>query len=121
VLPTDLVDSDAAPRELNGDAMVYTVKFSASPPSHSAYVEDDGTVVVEWYDLAKDRPYESASMLLSDAHGQREMIRALGLPSTADSNTLVDSLGERFNSYFAIREFADTKKVPHELKVDFDP
>jgi hypothetical protein len=50
--------------------MVYTVKLSASPPSHSAYVRHDGTVVVEWYDLAKDRPYESASMLLFDAQGQ---------------------------------------------------
>jgi hypothetical protein len=101
--------------------MVYTVKLSASPPSHSAYVEDDGTVVVEWYDLANDRPYESASTLLFDAQGQRGLIRALGLPSTTDSNALVDSLGVRFDSYFAIRQFADDEKVPYELKVDFDP
>jgi hypothetical protein len=101
--------------------MVYTVKLSASPPSHSAYVKDDGTVVVEWYDLAKDRPYESASMLLFDAHGQREMIRALGLPTTTDSHALVDRLGERFDSYFAIRQFADAEKVPYKHEVDFDP
>ena len=78
-------------------------------------------MVVEWYDLAKDRPYESASTLRFDAHGQRELIRALGLPSTTNPNALVDGLGERFDSYFSIREFADVEKVPYKHEVDFDP
>lgn len=60
-------------------------------------------------------------MLLFDAQGQRELVRALGLPPTTDATGLVNGLGQRFGSYFEIRQFADTEHVLYEQRVDLDP
>ena len=100
--------------------MEYRIKLRATPPSHSAYVQDDGIVVVEWYELSNDRPYDSASMLLFSLDSQRELAVVLGLPPTTSGIALVDKLGERFGSYFEIRQFADKEKILYEAEVDFD-
>lgn len=39
------------------------VTFSSGRSSHFAYFEDDGTLVVEWYDFGEHAPYESANLL----------------------------------------------------------
>jgi hypothetical protein len=97
------------------------IKLEARPGSHTVYQCDDGTVVVEWYDFGDHAPYESANLLIFDNDGQIGLGQALGLPDGTSRDGLMRALGDRFKSYFQIREFVDAASIAYEHKVDFWP
>ncbi len=97
------------------------VVLAGEPPSHSAYLREDGAVVVEWYDLAADRPYESANMLIFDETAQRALAGQLDLPDASGPDALVRAIGARFKSYWEVRKFADDHGLAYQHEVDFMP
>jgi len=85
------------------------------------FTVEDGVVVVEWYSFGEDVAYEFAVQVRFDQTGQTRLAAELDLPKTPAPETLVDILEERFGSYHAVREFADNKGVPYELRRDMQP
>jgi len=56
-----------------------------------------------------------------DQTGQTQIAAALDLSKTPAPESLMHLLKERFGSYFAVREFAEAKGVPYELRRDMQP
>jgi hypothetical protein len=97
------------------------VSLGARPGSHTAYIGDDGRVVVEWYDFGPHAPYESANLLDFDAAAQAALAKQLDLPPSADANALIRAIASRFDSYFEVRRFADGAGIAYRHRVDFMP
>ena len=97
------------------------IKLKATPGSHTVESVEDGGIVVEWYDFGDHAPYESANMLIFGADGLPLLAAALGLAAESSADAILTALAERFESYFAIRAFADARAAPYRHEVDFQP
>ena len=87
----------------------------------SIAIDDQGSLVVEWYDFGDDAPYESANMLIFDQVAQCTLAIALGHTGTLDARSLATLLSNRFATYFEIKEFVTSHNLPCERGVDFMP
>jgi hypothetical protein len=100
------------------------VRLRDSEPGehHSAYLDDERRLVVEWYETSDHGPYEHATMVVFDAVGQEALALALGLTSRpAETAALLALIEERFSSYFEVRTFAEENGLPYSHEVDFNP
>ena len=98
-----------------------SVRFSARPGSHTAYMREPGELVVEWYDFGDHAPYESANLIIFDPSAQTELRRALGLSPHGNSDDLLAQLPSRFASYFEVKKFAAGHAIAFRAETDFQP
>jgi hypothetical protein len=90
--------------------------------AHSAYFDEEGRLVVEWYEFSEKAPYEHATMLIFNQVEQEALAGALGVPPEKQiGEALLVAIRERFDSYFAVRKFADQKRLPYKWHVNFWP
>ena len=105
--------------------MTQPIKYSIALPSacgaHQVKLDENNNVVVDWYDLGEDVPYESANTLVFYPSAQSKLWAALGLHGSATPRALVNALSGRFSSYWEIKAFADHVDAPYEKTVDFSP
>jgi len=101
--------------------MSHRIKLGVSSGSHSAEIDDNGSLLVEWYAFGENEPYESANILKFAASSQRRLALALGQNSFCGPDDFLAALANRFGSYFEIRRFADLERIPYVHKVDFSP
>ena len=84
-------------------------------------IDDQGRLIVEWYDFGDDAPYESANMLIFNEVAQRALVIALGCTESLEAHGLATLLSHRFATYFEIKDFVTSHDLPVELDVDFMP
>ena len=101
-----------------------TATLSNGRGSHFAYYDDDGTLVVEWYDFGAHAPYESANMLRFAIAEQHQLAQTLDTPQTRpetrpDQAALLSLLQARFKTYFEVKAYALAHEIPFTDSVDF--
>ena len=101
--------------------MSHSVELGFASGTHSASIDDHGQMLVEWYAFGEDAPYESLNSLVFSKPGRDLLAAALGRPSPDNDAALLDALAKRFNSYFDVRQFADSTGIPYKHGVDFCP
>jgi hypothetical protein len=106
--------------ELEGDRREMVNLGSGQDASwHRAYRADDGTLVVEWEEYRDSAPYDHCDSLIFNNEQEFLLRAALGDHEASKSTTAI--LAERFQSYWAVRAFADSNAVIYEYRVDFWP
>ena len=90
--------------------------------AHTATIQPDGPLVIEWYDFGDDAPYESANMLVFDCAQQEQLGAVLGLPvGERGGQGLLAEIQDRFETYFDAQSFARENGVQFSKSVDFMP
>jgi hypothetical protein len=88
--------------------------------SHVTYRDEDGRLVVEWYDFGDDCPYESANLIIFDADAEAALRNLLKVPETS-LLSMMESIVARFDTYWAVRAFAEAHAIKCAHVVDFQP
>ena len=99
--------------------MTGAVRLAASGKgrgSHSAWFNEAGELVVEWYDFGEDVPYESANILY---FGPDAQVQLLG--EKLDPPLALQRLGERFESWWQVKDAARRQGIAFRSEVDFQP
>lgn len=87
---------------------------------HSARIDDNGALHVDWYNFGEDVAYEYVSRMTFDPAGQRALAAALGAAGgTADD--LLDALAARLHFVFEVEAFAKLHGIAFTRSTDFSP
>jgi hypothetical protein len=95
-------------------------RMPAGPGSHVAYCRA-GDLIVDWYDFGDDAPYESINLLIFGRSAQLRLIDLLGEDPGQTSHDLACRLALVFDSYFAVKTFAERHGVPFTTETNFWP
>jgi hypothetical protein len=77
-------------------------------------------LVIEWYDFGAHAPYESANLLILGPDGQAALAAAMGVEGDAP-DALAAAVAVRFISWFEVRSYLTTWKIPARRETDFMP
>lgn len=95
-------------------------RMTAKPGSHVAYARGS-ELVVEWYDFGDHAPYESANLVVFDRPTQIAFARLIGVDDSPAPHHLASMVAARFDSYFAVKAFAEANGLAFTTEVDFQP
>ncbi len=96
---------------------IHLARSGAGAGTHWAWVDEQGQLVVEWYDHGPDVPYESANQLRFAPDAVRALLE---LDAPSDEETLA-ALRQRFETWWEVRKAALEREVPFTSEVDFLP
>ena len=86
---------------------------------HTAYRGASGELVVEWLEYCDPAPYDHATSIAFAPDQELALMAALAPEGSAVSTLALLSL--TFNTYWAVREFADSHQIGYDRRVDFNP
>lgn len=93
------------------------LSHSGAAGTHWAWFDEQGRLVVEWYDHGPDAPYESASLLRFAPDAAAAL---LGLAAPTRDQTLA-ALQRAYASWWEVRQAAVERAIPFTAEVDFHP
>lgn len=89
--------------------------------SHSAYVEPDGTLVIDWYHHGPDVAYEFAHMARLAPAEKARFAGAIGCPVDVGDLELLATIDRRFPSYFEIVASLQEQGIAFTVERDMRP
>ncbi len=98
-----------------------SVTLGAGPGSHTAYFDEAGDLVIDWYDFGPHAPYESANLLHFGVEAQRQLQGLLGVSAGSGTQSFLDTIKAHFKSYFAVERFAKEQGIQFRTSVNFSP
>jgi hypothetical protein len=93
------------------------LSHSGATGTHWAWFDEQGRLVVEWYDHGPDAPYESANRLRFDPEAA---VALLGIEATAQDEALA-ALQRTYASWWEVKQSAVERAIHFTSEVDFLP
>jgi hypothetical protein len=86
---------------------------------HRVYRAADGRLTIEWEESRDPAPYDHADTIVFD--GPQESLLRVALGESDPARDMASVIADRFETYWAVRKFADAHGITYEHHVDFSP